>query len=117
MPEEDTMRMLMKVRLPVETANEFAANGTLGRTIGSIVKQTKPLFAFFGEEDGMRTGFLVVELEGMHKIPQVCEPWFLAFNAKISLVPVMTTDDLEKAAPDFEKAAREYGRKEALAHA
>ncbi len=111
------MRMLMKVRLPVETANDFAAKGKLGQTISTILEQTKPVSAFFGEEDGMRTGFLVVELEGMHKIPSVCEPWFLAFDAKISLVPVMTAEDLVKAAPDLEKAAGEYGKKEALAHA
>lgn len=111
------MRMLMKIRLPVETANDYAARGKMGETISAIVRQTKPVSAFFGEEDGMRTGFLVVELEGMHKIPSVCEPWFLAFNAKISLVPVMTVDDLAKASPDIGKAAREYGKKEELAHA
>lgn len=111
------MRMLMKARLPVETANELAVKGKLGETIGAIVKQLKPECAYFGEEDGMRTAFLVVDLEGMHKIPSVCEPWFLAFNANISLVPVMTADDIAKAVPDIDKAAKQYGDVEALAHA
>ena len=110
------MRMLMKARMPVEIGNELAVKGKLGQTIGAIVKQTKPECAYFGEEDGMRTAFLVVEIEGMHKIPALCEPWFLAFNANISLVPVMTADDIAKAVPDIDKAAREYGDVEALAH-
>ncbi len=102
------MRVLLKARLPVESANKLTAKGTLGQTIGDIVEQTNPEAAYFGEEDGMRTAFLVVKLDGMHKIPAVCEPWFLAFNASVSIMPVMTPGDLTKAGSDIEQAAKRF---------
>lgn len=103
------MRILMKVRLPVEKANALAVKGALGRTIQGILEELKPEAAYFGEEEGKRTGFLVVNLEGAHKIPSVCEPWFVAFNASISLIPVMTPEDLAKASPDIERLAKKHG--------
>lgn len=103
------MRVLMKVSLPVETANAFARKGTLGETIRSILQDLKPECAYFGDADGKRTGFLVVDIEGMHKIPAIAEPWFLAFNASVQLTPVMTAEDLAKAAPDIERAAKRFG--------
>jgi len=102
------MRVLMKVSLPVEAANAFARKGTLGETIAGILQEIKPECAYFGDADGKRTGFIVVNLEGMHKIPAIAEPWFLAFNASIQLTPVMTPEDLQKAAPDIKRAAKKY---------
>ncbi len=109
------MKMHMKVQLPVETANEMAVKGTMGQTIGSILEYLKPESAYFGEEDGLRTGYLIVDLEDVHKIPWACEPWFLAFNAKISITPLMTIEDLKKAGPDIESAAKEFGNIHAFA--
>ena len=103
------MRVLMKVSLPVETANAFARKGTLGETIGRILQEIKPECAYFGDADGKRTGFFVVNLEGLHKIPATVEPWFLAFNASVQLTPVMTAEDLQKAGPDIKRAAKKYG--------
>lgn len=102
------MRVLLKIKLPVERGNRAAANGTLGQTMGNIIEEIKPEAVYFGEEDGQRTGYVVVNLEGAHKIPAVCEPWFLAFNAGVSIIPVMTPGDLQKAGPDIERAAKQY---------
>jgi len=103
------MRILMTVSFPVEKANELARKGTLGATIGSILEELKPECAYFGDADGKRTGFIVVNIDGMHQIPRIAEPWFLALNASIRLTPVMTADDLQKAGPDIERAGKKYG--------
>ena len=58
----------------------------------------------------MRTGLIVVNIDGMHQIPALCEPWFLAFDAAIELEPVMTPADLQKAGPAIARAAKKYGR-------
>jgi hypothetical protein len=44
------------------------------------------------------------------EIPALAEPWFLAFNAKISFRPVMTPADLAKGSPGIEKAVKQYAR-------
>jgi len=41
------MRMLMRVSLPVETANAAAKAGTLGSTIERILNDLKPEAAYF----------------------------------------------------------------------
>jgi hypothetical protein len=98
----------MTVKLSTEKANEAMINGKLGETIGRILNQIKPEAAYFGDKDGMRTGFLVVNLDAAHKIPALAEPWFLAFDASVTITPVMIADDLAKAGADFEQAAKEY---------
>jgi len=44
------------------------------------------------------------------EIPRIAEPWFLAFNAKVSFRPVMNPQDLAKAGPAIDKAAKTYGK-------
>jgi len=102
------MRLLLKIMLPVDTANLAVRKGTLGRVIETILKDTKAEAAYFGEEEGKRTAFVIVDIEGLHKLPSVAEPWFLAFNASIQVKPVMTLEDLRRAGPDLEGAAMKY---------
>jgi hypothetical protein len=40
----------------------------------------------------------------------VAEPWFLAFNAKVSLRPIMNPQDLAKDGPSIGEAAKQYGK-------
>ena len=103
------MRILMKIELPVETANRAAKNGTLGSTIQSILEEQKPEAAYFTEMNGRRTGIIVVDLADASKIPAMAEPWFLAFNAHVEFCPTMIPADLAKATPDIERAAKKYG--------
>jgi hypothetical protein len=102
------MRIMLRVTFPVETANALARKGTLGQTIGTILQDLKPECAYFGDIDGKRAGFIVIDIEGPHKIPSIAEPWFLALNATIQLTPVMTPEDLQKAGADIERAAKKY---------
>src|SRR5688500_16267542 len=37
-----TMRMMLKISLPIETFNKLAVEGTVGHTIGMILEETKP---------------------------------------------------------------------------
>lgn len=100
------MRFLMKVSLCGETGNEVIRSGKIGETIGRILEQQRPEAAYFTEEDGKRTGFIVVNIDHPYQIPSLCEPWFLAFDAEVRLHPAMTVQDLQKAGPDIEKAVK-----------
>src|SRR5213078_2262426 len=104
------MRCLLKVSIPVETGNVTIGDGTLPKTIESILNELKPEAAYFAEEEGNRTGFIFFDLKDTSQIPAVAEPWFLAFNAHIELHPAMNLEDLKKAGPGIERAVKNYRR-------
>jgi hypothetical protein len=103
------MRFLIKFHLNTAAANEAARKGTLGSTIQSIIGDLKPEAAYFGEDKGERTAFIVVDLADASQLPAVAEPWFLAFNARVKTHIVMTPEDLAKAGPGIAAAVKKYG--------
>jgi hypothetical protein len=105
------MRMLLRVSIPAETGNAAAKAGTLGPTIERILAELKPEAAYFMADDaGQRSGSIVFDMQDSSQIPAIAEPWFLAFNAKLSFRPVMNPQDLAKAGPAITKAAQQYGK-------
>jgi hypothetical protein len=103
------MRVLLKVTMPVEKGNAGIKDGSLGKTIQSILADLKPEAAYFAAEDGKRAAFIVFDMRDPSQIPAVAEPWFLAFNATVEFHPVMNAEDLAKAGADMERAAKKYG--------
>ncbi len=105
------MRMLLRVSIPVEAGNAAAKAGTLGTTIERILADLKPeAVYFFADDDGQRSGSVVFDMQDTSQIPAIAEPWFFAFNAKVSIRPVMTPQDLAKAGPSMDNAAKQYGK-------
>jgi hypothetical protein len=102
------MRCLLKVTIPVEAGNAAISDGTLPKTIESILNDFKFEAAYFAEENGKRTGFVFLDLKDTSQIPAVAEPWFLAFNAQVEIHPAMNLEDLKKAGPGIDKAVRHY---------
>ena len=102
------MRILMKVHLPVEEGNRAAKAKKLGRTIQAILEEQKPEAVYFTAECGKRTALVFLNIKDSSEIPRLAEPWFLAFHAGVDMRPVMTPEDLAKAAPDIEAAAKKY---------
>jgi len=102
--------MLLRVPIPVESGNAAAKAGTIGSTIERIVADLKPEAAyFFADDNGERSGSIVFDMKDTSQIPAIAEPWFLAFNARISLRPVMSPQDLAAGLPGIAKAATAYG--------
>jgi hypothetical protein len=105
------MRMLLRVSIPVEAGNAAAKAGTLGTMVDKMTAALKPEAAYFyADDEGQRCGSIVFDMKDSSEIPAIAEPWFLAFNAKVSLRPVMNPDDLGKAGPSIAKAAKEYAK-------
>jgi len=105
------MRMLLRVSIPAEAGNTAAKAGALGSTIEKILADIKPEAAYFlADDDGQRSGSIIFDMKDSSEIPSIAEPWFLAFNATISLRPVMNPQDLAKAGAAIAEAAREYGK-------
>ena len=105
------MRILLRVSIPVEAGNAAAKAGTLGPTVERILASIKPeAVYFFADDNGNRCGSVVFDLQDPSQIPAISEPWFHAFNASVTLRPVMTPQDLAKAGPSLAAAAKEFGK-------
>jgi hypothetical protein len=102
------MRFLYKISFPVEAGNAAAKKDGFG-AIQSILQAQKPEAAYFAAENGLRTCFMIVDMEDASQIPGIAEPWFLALNASIEVSPVMIPADLAKAAPAIAEAVKTYG--------
>src|SRR5204863_1573876 len=80
-------------------------------TVEQILADLKPEAAyFFADDSGQRSGSIVFDMKDTSEIPAIAEPWFLAFNARVSFRPIMNPQDLAKAGPSISKAAGQYGR-------
>jgi hypothetical protein len=101
------MRMIMHVNFPVDVFNAAVRDGSVGAKIQKILAQQKPEAAYFTDNEGQRSGILVVDLTDASQIPSFAEPWFLAFDAKISLHPAMIPQDL--AASGLENLGKQWG--------
>ena len=105
------MRMLLRVSIPVDAGNAAVKAGTLGPTIERILADLKPEAAYFyADDNGQRAGSIVLDMKDSSQIPAVAEPWFLAFNAKLSFRPIMNPQDLAAAGPAIAASAQQYGK-------
>ena len=98
------MRMMLKFTLPIEKGNAAINDGSLGRTMESIMSKLKPEAAYFTPMDGKRGGVIFFDLAEPSQIPEVVEPLFLNLNAATELTPVMNADSSRR--PDSRRTRR-----------
>ena len=90
------MRMMARVSMPVESANQAIKDGTLGTTMQRAADRWKPEAMYFTTFDGRRTAYMVFDLPDTSDIPPFAEPLFQGLDAEVELAPVMNGDDLQK---------------------
>jgi len=68
--------MMLKFTIPIEKGNQAFKDGSLGRTLESIMNKLKPEAAYFTPSDGKRGGMMFFDLAEPSQIVEVAEPLF-----------------------------------------
>ena len=103
------MRFMLTFRIPMDAGNAMIKDGTIVEVLQSVMEDLKPEAAYFGDIEGGRGGYLVVNMEDASQIPAITEPLFLGVGATVKVHPVMIPEDLQKAGPALERVAQKYG--------
>ncbi len=90
------MRMMMKVQMDTEAANRALADGSGPQLLQETLGRLQPEAAYFGPENGVRTAFIVFDLQDPSQLPSITEPLFSKMKANIQMFPVMNPEDLQK---------------------
>jgi hypothetical protein len=88
--------MLMTVQMDTEAGNRSIKDGSLPKLMESTLSQLNAEAAYFTARDGLRTAYIVFDMQEAAQIPQIAEPLFMGMNAKIELSPVMNAEDLQE---------------------
>ena len=91
------MKMLLMVEFPHEPFNALVRSGKVGEIMNRVLETIKPEATYFTEQDGMRSGIFLIDVEDPSEIPGYAEPFFLNFNATCKFRIVMSPQDLQKA--------------------
>jgi hypothetical protein len=90
------MRMMMKVQLDTEAGSRAIADGSMPQLMQETLGQLQPEAAYFGPENGIRTAFIVFDLQDPSQLPSLTEPLFSRLKANVQMFPVMDREDLQK---------------------
>jgi len=91
------MRMMVSWKADVEAGNKSIADSSMTALIESLIEKLKPEAAYFYANDGCRGGHLIFDMADSSQIPQIAEPLFQTYKARVEFNPVMNMDDLKKA--------------------
>lgn len=95
-PRGARVRMMMKVQIDAEAGSRAIADGSLPQVIQETLGRLQPEAAYFGPEDGIRTAFIVFDLQDPSQLPSITEPIFSTLKANIRMFPVMDREDMQK---------------------
>jgi hypothetical protein len=90
------MRMLLKFELGLAATNAAVRDGSIDEINKRLIASTNPEAAYFGTENGRRTGYLVFDMVDSAQIAVIAEPLFQQAESTVVFIPVMNSDDLRR---------------------
>ena len=100
------MRMMMKVQFDTEAGSKALADGSMPQFMQEVMGRLKPEAAYFGPENGVRTAFIIFDMQDPSELPAISEPFFGKLQAKILVFPVMNQEDLQKGLQQLGSSAQ-----------
>src|SRR5437899_6843760 len=90
-----TMRMMMKMTIPIESANRAVNDGSVKPLMQNMFETLRPEAAYFFPSEQGRTILLFIDVKENSDIPAIGEPFFQGLNATITFTPVMNPQDFQ----------------------
>ena len=90
------MRVMAKITIPVESGSRAVKDGSIGELIQTAAERWKPEAMYFGTFEGKLTAFVVFDMPDSSDMVAFGEPFFMAVDAEVEVVPIMNADDLQK---------------------
>jgi hypothetical protein len=90
------MRMMMKVQMDTEATSKLLADGAMPQLMQETMERLQPEATYFGPDGGVRTAFIVFDMQDPSQLPSISEPFFNKLKANIQFFPVMDREDLQK---------------------
>ncbi|MHB9860150.1 hypothetical protein [Streptomyces sp. YIM S03343] len=90
------MRMLLKASMDTEKANDVIRSGKMPEMVQEVMEQLKPEAAYFTLDGGVRTAYIVFDMQDSSQMPPTAEAFFLGMNARLDMTPIMNSEDLQK---------------------
>ncbi|MGW6687738.1 hypothetical protein [Streptomyces sp. NPDC054961] len=91
------MRVMLRAHLDTAATNEGIKSGALAAAMKDFMAAVKPEAAYFGLHEGVRSWWIVFDLQDSAQLPPLVSDLFTQFNAEVEVAPVMTAEDLTKA--------------------
>jgi hypothetical protein len=90
------VRMMMKLKLDTEAGSRAISDGSMVGLMQETLGTLRPEAAYSGPENGVRTAFIVFDLQDPSQLPSLTEPLFRNLKATVEMFPVMNQEDLQK---------------------
>lgn len=102
------MRCMVKFWIPVSEGNELVQTGKIGQVFQSLADDFKPEATYFFTEDGVRSGFMILNVGDQSEFIKIAESFWFGLRAEITVTPVMNGEDLEKGLAGIEGLLKRY---------
>ncbi|MER6444707.1 hypothetical protein DEJ51_11690 [Streptomyces venezuelae] len=90
------MRVMLRAHMDTAATNEGIKTGAMPQAIKTLMDRVKPEAAYFGLHEGVRSCWIVFDLQDSAQMPPLMEDLFLQFNAEVEVAPVMNAEDLAR---------------------
>ncbi|MEU3723549.1 hypothetical protein [Streptomyces sp. NPDC031705] len=91
------MRVMLRAHMDTAATNEGISTGGLPQAMKKLMDRVKPEAAYFGLHEGVRSCWMVFDLQDSADMPSLTWDLFHEFNAEIEVAPVMTAAELAKS--------------------
>src|SRR5207244_13519347 len=90
------VRVVEKITDAVEAGSRADKDGSICALIHGTAERWKTEAMYFGTSEGQRTAFVVFDMPDSSDMVAFGEPFFMALDAGVEVVPIMNADDLQK---------------------